>query len=94
MRVIIEETAIADIDALAAWIAKDSPQSARLVVTKVLRTIERLELFPELGHEGRDKGTFERSVPGTPYIVVYEICKKPSAVLVIAVIHGARNRDA
>jgi hypothetical protein len=34
MRVIIEDSAIADIDALAAWIAKDSPQSARLTVEK------------------------------------------------------------
>lgn len=92
MRVIIEESAIADIDGLAAWVAKDSPQSARALVQKILRTIERLELFPEMGHPGRDEGTYERSVSGTPYIVVYEVRKKPSAVLVITLVHGARNR--
>jgi plasmid stabilization system protein ParE len=92
MRVIIEEAAIGDIDALAAWIAKDSPQSGQLVVEKILHTIARLELFPKMGHEGRDEGTYERGVPGTPYIAVYEVREKPSAVLVIAVVHGARNR--
>ena len=92
MRVIIEETAIADVDALAAWIAKDSPQAARVVVEKILHTIARLELFPKMGHEGRDEGTYERGVGSTPYIAVYEVRERPSAVLVIAVVHGARNR--
>jgi plasmid stabilization system protein ParE len=90
MRVIIGETAIADIDALAAWIAKDSAQSGQLVVEKILHTIARLELFPKIGHEGRDEGTYERGVPGT--LAVYEVREKPSAVLVIAVVHGARDR--
>ena len=92
MRVIIEENAVADIDGLAAWVGKDSPQSARSVVEKILLTIERLVDFPEMGHAGRDADTYERGVSGTPYIVVYEIRKKPSAVLVIAVVHGARDR--
>jgi toxin ParE1/3/4 len=77
---------------LAAWIAKDNPQSGRLVVEKILHTIARLELFPKMGHEGRDEGTYERGVPGTPYIAVYEVREKPSAILVIAVVHGARDR--
>jgi plasmid stabilization system protein ParE len=92
MRVIVEESAIADIDGLAAWVAKDSPQAARSRVEKILKTIERLNLFPEMGHKGIDEGTYERGVSGTAYIVVYEIRKKPSAVLVIAVVHGSRDR--
>ena len=92
MRVIIEESAVADIDGLAAWVAKDSPQGARSMVENILQTIERLNLFPEMGHEGKEKGTYERGVSGTPYIIVYEVRKKPSAVLVIAVVHGARDR--
>ena len=92
MRVIIDESAIADIDGLSAWVAKNSPQAARSTVEKILQVIERLNLFPDMGHEGRDKGTYERTVSGTPYIIVYELRRKPSAVLVIAVVHGARDR--
>lgn len=92
MRVIIEESAIADIDGLAAWVAKDSPQRARSTVERILETIERLNLFPEMGHKGVDDGTYERGVSGTPHIIVYEIRKKPGAVLVIAVVHGSRDR--
>jgi len=90
--VIIEESAIADIDGFAAWVAKDSAQGARSMVSRILGTIERLNLFPEMGHKGTDEGTYERIVSGTPYIIVYEIRKKPSAVLAIAVVHGARDR--
>jgi toxin ParE1/3/4 len=92
MRVIIEERAVADIDGLVAWVAEDSARGARAMVEKILQTIERLALFPEMGHKRRDEGTYERSVSDTPYIVVYEIRKKESAVLVIAVVHGARDR--
>jgi plasmid stabilization system protein ParE len=92
MRVIIEESAVADIDGLAAWVGKDSPRRGRLVVEQILHTIERLEDFPEIGHAGREEGTYERGVSGTPYIIVYEVGKQPNAVLVISVVHGSRNR--
>ena len=92
MRVIIDENAVADIDGHAAWVAKDSPERARAHVERILQTIDRLGMFSEMGHKGRDKGTYERAVSDTPYIIVYEVRKKPSAVLVISVVHGARNR--
>jgi toxin ParE1/3/4 len=92
MKVLLEDSAIADIDGLAAWVAKDSPAAARRLVESILETIERLQLFPEIGHEGRDPGTHERGVSGTPYIIVYELQEKPSAVSLIAVVHGARKR--
>jgi plasmid stabilization system protein ParE len=76
MRVIIEESAVADIDGLAAWVAKESPQAARSVVEKILETIERLNLFPEMGHKGKDEGTCERGVSGTPYIYSVRIAQE------------------
>jgi plasmid stabilization system protein ParE len=55
-----------DIDGLAAWVAKDSPQGACFMVENILQTIERLILLPEMGHKGRDKGTYKRGESGTP----------------------------
>ena len=75
MKVIIEESAI------AAGVVKDSAQDARLMVQKILQAIERLGLFPEIGHEARAEGTYERGVSDTPYIVVYEVRKTPSAII-------------
>jgi plasmid stabilization system protein ParE len=92
MRLIVDETAVGDIDGLLAWIAKDSPLAALQMARKILHTIERLSLFPEMGHRGQDHGTYERRVSATPYLVIYEVRKRPSAVIVIAVLHGARDR--
>ena len=92
MRVLVDENAAGDIDALAAWIAKDSPASARAVASDVLAVIKQLAQFPRIGHVGREAGTYERGVRGTPYIVVYEIRDQPSAVVVISIMHGARER--
>ena len=52
MRVIIEESAVADIDGLAAWVAKDSPQEARSSVEKIVQTIERLTAFVQSKRNG------------------------------------------
>ena len=42
MRVIIDELAVADIDGLAAWIANDSPKSARETVGKIASSLFRM----------------------------------------------------
>jgi toxin ParE1/3/4 len=79
------------IDGLAAWIAKDSPKTARATVEKIFEAIDRLEQFPTMGHPGRVNGTLERGVSGTPYIIVYQLHRRPTALVVTAVIHTARN---
>lgn len=92
MRVILDGAAIADLEEHVAWIAKESPQAAAATVAKIFQAIERLEIFPRLGHEGRTHGTYERVVSGTPYIIVYELWEKPDAVIVTAIFHGAQDR--
>lgn len=56
MRVIIEESAVADIDGLVAWLAKDSPQRARTTAEKILQTIERTDTVPRDGAQGARPG--------------------------------------
>ena len=41
--------ASADLDSIAEFIAKDSPQYARLIVTDVFQAVERLSEFPQSG---------------------------------------------
>jgi plasmid stabilization system protein ParE len=91
MKVIIEESAVATSTGSGS---EGQLPAARSMVQKILDTIERLNLFSTMGHEGRGKGTYERGVSGTPYIAVYELRKKPSAVLVFTVVHGGQNRYA
>ena len=61
------------------------------VVERILETIEWLNLFLEMGHKGIDDETYERRISDTPYIVVYEIRRKPERSSHNRV-HGARDR--
>ena len=92
MRLVVDTTAFRDLREIGAWIAKDNPNAAGRVVATILATIEHLQYFPRLARPGRARGTFERLVAGTPYIVVFEMWTKPAAVVITAVVHGARNR--
>ncbi len=46
-----------------------------------------------MGHAGRARGTYEWAVVGLPYVIVYEIDETAQEVAVIAVFHGAQDRD-
>jgi len=92
MRVVVDATAWDDLNQIGAWIGKDNPKAARAVLEKILQTIEQLQRFPRLARAGRARGTYERAVAGTPYIIVFELWDNPVAVVVTAVAHGARNR--
>jgi len=91
MRVIIGPEAVADIDGLGAWVAKDDPKAAQHLVETILQTIERLGTFPKIGHPGTSADTFERAVSGTSYLILYEVSAKARAVQIIAVFNT--NRD-
>jgi toxin ParE1/3/4 len=92
MNVLIRETALADLQGISAWIAKDNPSAARTVVARIFDAIGRLGEFPGLGHRGKVAGTREWVVRGLPYIVVYEIDATHDELRIVAVFHGARDR--
>jgi toxin ParE1/3/4 len=92
MRVILREAAYADLERIFVWIAKDNPKSASKVVSEIFQSIERLELVPEIGRPGRVSGTREWVVRGLPYIVVYQVDTRRNLVIVVAVVHIARDR--
>ena len=93
MKLVFDDRALADLEGIYNWIARDNPKAALAVVERVFESVEHLATFPRMGHVGRDEGTFEWVVPRLPYIVVYEIHPEKDEVIVVAVVHGARDRD-
>lgn len=93
MKLVFDDLALADLEGVYDWIAKDNPTAAKAVVERVFESVEHLATFPQMGHPGRDAGTFEWVVPRLPYIVVYEINGERDEIIVIAVVHGARDRE-
>jgi len=94
MRLIFDDQALADLEGIFEWIAKDNPAAARAVVDRLFSSTELLTSFPFMGHAGRDPDTFEWVVPRLPYIVVYDVNEARGEVIVTAVFHGAQNRES
>lgn len=94
MKLVFDDLALADIEDIFNWIAKDNPIAAKAVVNRLFSSTELLTSFPFMGHVGRDPGTLEWVVPRLPYIVVYEVDEPRGQVIVTAVFHGAQNRES
>jgi toxin ParE1/3/4 len=93
MRVIIRESAEADLDRIAEWIANDSPSAAARMVATIRDRIGLLET-DELAHMGRPglvEGT--RELLEYPYIIVYQVREDRGEVVVLSIVHGARDRE-
>jgi len=93
VKLVFDDLALADLEGIYNWIAKDNAKAALAVVERLFASVEHLATFPLMGHTGRDEGTFEWVVPKLPYIVVYEIHSDRDEVIVVAVVHGAQERE-
>jgi toxin ParE1/3/4 len=81
------EDAAQDLEAIHDYIAKDNPDAAAEICSRIVHAADRLEEQPRLGREGRRTGTRELIV--TPFAIVYRI--KTEAVEIDAVLHGSRK---
>jgi addiction module RelE/StbE family toxin len=87
--VIWSDDAYADIDQIAAYIAKDSPYHAQRVVEQIIEKSRSLDQFPERGRVVPEIGNPAlREVFVYSYRMIYEVTERQ--VHVLSVIHGAR----
>jgi toxin ParE1/3/4 len=88
-RVVWSPRALADVQAIAEYVAKDSASYASTVVRKILASTRSLADFP---FSGRIVPEFEeetlREVFAYSYRVIYRI--EDDSIIVAAVIHGKR----
>lgn len=93
MRVVIYESAAADLDDIFNWISENSPRAAAELVRRIRARVNRLGI-PELAHIGRPglvEGT--RELIEAPYIIVYRVDEAADEIAVLAIVHAARNRE-
>jgi toxin ParE1/3/4 len=94
MKVVVREAAARDLDDIIDWISRDSPRAAAQVARRILARIERLAIpgLARIGRPGLAEGTRELVEP--PYIIVYMVDEPADEIAVLAIVHGARNREA
>ena len=90
MRIDWAEPAVRDLEDIHNYIARDSEYYASRFVERLLEAVEKLARFPKVG-----RVVPEVALPGIrellfdTYRIVYRV--ERSRVLVVAVIHGARD---
>jgi len=89
MRIVWSETAIANLVDIRRYIEQDQPEAARRLAARILASVDRLAAHPHLGRPGREPGTRELVVAGTPYIIPYRVYRDRLSIL--AVLHAAQK---
>lgn len=93
MKVTFDSAARDELEAIFAWIADDSPRAAHAMIARIEAKVMRLEI-PQLTHMGRPglvEGT--RELVEAPYITVYKVFEDRGEIVVLSVVHGARDRN-
>ena len=89
------DDALTDLAEQVAYIASDNPSAAHRVADALDKTALALGDMPT-GRPGRVTGTYEKSVTGLPYVVVYAITQTGGAeeIAIVRVIHTSRDWSA
>ena len=91
MRVKWLNKALQNLEDEAAYIAKDDPKAARIVVQRIFSQVDKLADNPALGKPGRIHGTRELVVPDTRYIIPYRVRPRLDQVEILRVFHTSRK---
>jgi len=89
-QVIWAPSALKDVEYIAEYVARDSPDQAAIFVTRILEAADRLADFPLSGRiipEMAD--AHRREIIAGSFRIMYRI--EEGAVWVSAVVHGARD---
>lgn len=81
--------AIRRLDQIGAYIAKDNPDAAAQIVTRIVSAVDNLASYPSMGRPGRIKGTRGYAFADIPYVIAYRL--QSGVVEIITVIHGAQK---
>jgi toxin ParE1/3/4 len=90
MQIEWDPSAVRDLEEIRAFIAADKPSAAVRVAERIKSAIGRLSEFPLMGRQTQQPGIRILTIPGTPYLVYYQV--PPDRVVIVAVFHGARRR--
>lgn len=87
-RVVWSDSARYDLREAIRFIATEDPAAAKLVRNRIDRTVALLSEMP-IGHQGRVKGTYEKLVLKTSYVLAYAI--SDNVITILHLIHARRD---
>jgi plasmid stabilization system protein ParE len=93
MKVIVREAAEQDLHGIFEWISQHNPSTAAKVVARIRDRMSFLEVdsLADMGRPGLDPGI--RELIEYPYIIVYEVHSDRREIEILAIVHGAQDRQ-
>jgi plasmid stabilization system protein ParE len=93
MKVSFEPAARDELDRIFVWIAKESPRAALEMIARIEDKVMRLAIpgLMNMGRPGLVEGT--RELLEWPYIIVYKVSEERDEIVIVSVMHGARDRE-
>ena len=89
-KIIWTEPAVEHLQAIFDYISKDSEYYARVFIEKIINTVEKLTIFPEIGRIVPEYGKSNvRELLYQNYRIIYRL--EGSRILIVTVIHGSRD---
>ncbi len=82
--------ALARLREIRDYVARDKPDAAARLATRIVSLVEALKEHPHLGRAGSEPGLRELVVGGTPYLIFYRV--RANRVTIATIWHGAQAR--
>ena len=94
MNIRVTEDAADDLESIKVYIEREDGVAAERIIEQIRGVIQLLAEWPQMGHEGVVEGTYERTVPRTPYVIVYRMdLGSQDKLIVLRVPHAAQDRS-
>ncbi len=90
LEIVWSPLALTRLEEIHAFVAKDKPDAAERLATRIVALVEALRNHPYLGRPGADAELRELIIAGTPYIILYRVRGK--RVTINTVWHGSRQK--
>ncbi len=87
----VSPRALAQIEAIRAYLAERNPDAASRVVDSIRKGFERLSQRPFIGRPGTAPKTHEWSGTRYPYVIVYYVTEKTELLEIAGVFHTAQG---
>ena len=79
------------LQAIRAFAARDKPDAAARLATRIVAVVEALRNHPYLGRAGAEPGIRELVIGGTPYIVLYRV--RGNRITITTIWHAAQGKE-
>lgn len=89
MEIIVTKQAQQDLREIKKYICSDNFSAAQRVVSHIVKSVERLELTPNIGKQGRVLRTRELVISKYPYIVSYKV--ENDEIYILRILHTSKK---